>query len=104
MPVAPKITWLEFLVGCLATFRMSLLISKEDGPANAARKARMAAPAGWIKQGFHCPWCQSFWWGMVTALFFAFTGRIPWIDFVIYWLGFSAGAIAINQTFTKTGA
>jgi hypothetical protein len=96
-----KITWLEFVVGCLATFRMSLLISKEEGPAEAARKVRHAAPEGWIKRGFYCEWCQSFWWGMLAALFFAATGRIGWVDFVIYWLAFSAGGIVFNQAFTR---
>jgi len=96
-----KITWLEFLVGCLATFRMALLISKEDGPVDVARKARLAAPAGWIKRGFYCQWCQSFWWGMAAALFFTLTDRLTWIDFPLYWLAFSAGAIVINQAFTK---
>ena len=96
-----RITWLEFLVGCLATYRVALLISKEDGPADAARKVRMAAPPGWIKKGFYCQWCQSFWWGMATALFFTLTDRIGWVDFAIFWLAFSAGAIVINQTFTK---
>jgi hypothetical protein len=96
-----RITWLEFLVGCMATFRLALLIAKEDGPADVARKTREAAPAGWIKRGFYCQWCQSFWWGMATALFFALTGRLTWTDFPIYWLAFSAGAIVINQAFTK---
>ena len=96
-----RITWLEFLVGCMATFRMALLISKEDGPADAARMMRHAAPAGWIKRGFYCQWCQSFWWGMATALFFTLTGRITWPDFAVYSLAFSAGGIVIHQAFTR---
>jgi hypothetical protein len=96
-----RITWLEFLVGCLATFRMALLISKEEGPAEAAKKVREAAPPGWIKRGFYCQWCQTFWWGLIAALFFTLTGRLTWTDLIIYWLAFSAGAIALNQTFTK---
>ena len=97
-----KLTWLEFLVGCLATFRMSLLVAKEEGPAELARKARHAAPAGWIKRGFYCAWCQSFWWGMASAFFFACTHRLAWADFPIYWLAFSAGAIVLNQSFTRS--
>jgi glycerol uptake facilitator-like aquaporin len=38
---------------------------------------------------------------MATALFFTLTGRLTWTDFAIYWLAFSAGAIVINQAFTK---
>ena len=49
-----KITWLEFVVGCLATFRMSLMLAKEEGPAEAARKVQHAVPEGWIKRGFYC--------------------------------------------------
>lgn len=96
-----KITWLEFVVGCLATFRLALLVSKEDGPADASRKMRQAAPEGWLKRGFYCQWCQSFWWGMATSLFFTLTDRLTWTDFAIYWLAFSAGGIVINQAFTR---
>jgi hypothetical protein len=78
-----NLTWLEFVVGCLATYRLALLFSKEEGPAKAASKVRAAAPAGWIKRGFSCEWCQSFWWGMATSLFFTLKGQIAWIDFVI---------------------
>ena len=100
--VIMKLSWLEFIVGCLATYRMALLVSKEEGPAEASKKVREAAPPGWIKRGFYCQWCQSFWWGMGASLFFTLTGRISWTDFVIYWLAFSAGGIVINQAFTKS--
>lgn len=96
-----NLTWLEFLVGCLATFRMALLVSKEDGPADAVQKVRSAVPRGWIRRGFSCEWCQSFWWGMATAFFFVATQRILWIDFVLFWLAFSAAAVVLNQVFTK---
>lgn len=96
-----KLSWLEFVIGCLATYRVALLIAKEEGPAEFARKAREAVPQGWIKRGFSCQWCQSFWWGMAVALFFAVTDRIAWVDFPICWLAFSAGGIVINQQFTR---
>ena len=97
-----KLSWLEFVVGCLATYRMALMVSKEEGPAEASRKMREAAPPGWIKRGFYCQWCQTFWWGMAASLFFALTGRVTGTDFVIYWLAFSAGGIVINQAFTRS--
>jgi len=65
------------------------------------KKLRESAPPGWIKKGFYCLWCQSFWWGMATAIFFAGTGRITWADLVTYWLAFSGGGIVINQAFTR---
>jgi len=88
-------------VGCLATYRMALLVSKEEGTAKAASKIRAAAPSGWIKRGFYCEWCQTFWWGMATSLIFTLKGQIAWVDFVIYWFAFSAGGIIINQAFTR---
>lgn len=96
-----QLSWLEFIVGCLATFRIALLVSKEDGPADVAKKLRHSVPPGWIKRGFYCEWCQSFWWGMATAMFFASTNRLSWTDFPLYWLAFSAGGIVINQAFTR---
>lgn len=95
-------TWLEFVVGCLATYRLSLLGSKEEGPAELAKHVRELAPEGWIRRGMHCQWCQSFWFGALTALFFAITDRLAWRDFIIYWLAFSAGAIVVNQRFTRS--
>ena len=95
-----RISWLEFAVGCLATFRLALLVAKEDGPADVAKKMRLFAPAGWIRRGFSCEWCQSFWWGLAVSFFFAVTGRLSWVDFPLYWLAFSASAIVLNQAFT----
>ena len=95
-------SWLEFVVGCLATFRLALLVSKEEGPANMIETLRNAAPLGWIRRGMNCEWCQSFWWGMATSFFFTVTGRISWTDFVLYWLAFSAAAIVLNQAFTRS--
>jgi len=95
------LSWLEFFVGCMATFRLALLISQEEGPGDVARKLRESTPAGWIRRGFSCEWCQSFWWGLAIALFFALTGRLRWLDLPPYWLAFSAGAIVLNQAFTR---
>ena len=90
---AMKSIWLEFVVGCFGTFRMSLLISKEEGPAETARKAG--------SNGVLLRVVPIVLVGMITALFFAVTDRIRWIDFVLYWLAFSAGAIVLNQAFTE---
>jgi hypothetical protein len=95
-----RISWLEFVAGCLATFRLALLIAKEDGPADTTKKLRLLIPPGWMRRGFSCEWCQSFWWGMAIALFFAATHRLDWVDFPLYWLAFSASAIVLNQAFT----
>ena len=97
-----SMTWMEFLAGCLATFRLALLISKEDGPADAARKLRDSVPAGWIRRGFQCEWCQSFWWGLAVAIFFGCTLRMAWTDLGLYWLAFSGAGIILNQMFTRS--
>jgi hypothetical protein len=38
------LSWLEFFVGCMATFRLALLISQEEGPGDVARKLRESTP------------------------------------------------------------
>jgi hypothetical protein len=50
-----RITWLEFLVGCLTTFRLALMISKEEGPADAAKKTAGIRAAGLDQERFLLP-------------------------------------------------
>lgn len=91
---------LRFTIGCLATFRLALLVSEEDGPAFLFRKLRRLPPPGSsAKKGLSCPWCMSIWAGALVAAFEWWRGNVPGKDAVLYGLGLSAGAIAVHQQF-----
>lgn len=54
------------LICALATFRLTRLVTIEEGPFSLAQKLRgVADPDGrtWVGRGMACPWCVSFWLG-----------------------------------------
>jgi hypothetical protein len=95
-------TWLLFILGCLATFRLSLLVSKEDGPAFIFRKLRRAPPEhSATSEWLSCFFCISVTASaVVCALLWAAEVRLAWPVWVLLWLAFSSFAILLNQKFT----
>lgn len=95
-------TWLTFVVGVLATFRLSLMVSKEDGPAYVFRKLRRLPPK---KSATHewlsCIFCFSVTASALVTWYLWHIGLIDLNQSPLYWLAFSAGSIIINQQFTK---
>lgn len=97
-----------FLLYALAVFRLSLLVSKEDGPAWIFRKLRRAVPKdSSAKIGIQCQWCVSMWMSLPVSLYAFHRQIVPeWLgylgDWFILMLALSTVAIAINQTFTKS--
>lgn len=102
-----NISALELAMYALATFRLSLLLSKEDGPAWVFRKLRKSIPvSSSAKQGIQCQWCVSVWMAIPMALFAYFKHDLNNTiqgagNFFVLMLAFSALAIIINQQWTK---
>lgn len=97
-----RLTWLHFVLGVLATFRLSLLVSKEDGPAFIFRKLRRVPPPHTAtREWLSCLFCISvtasagvcglLWWVGI---------ELTWGEWILLWLSFSAAAILLNQKFT----
>lgn len=94
--------WLYFTLGSLAVFRLSLLVSKESGPAFIFRKLRRLPEKGSAtKEGLGCQWCTSIYSSALVATFFYWQEKVSGREWVLFWLAFSAAAIAVNQTFTR---
>ena len=89
------------VAGGLAAFRLSLLISKEDGPAYLFRKIRNLPVSPNAKEGLSCEWCMSIWTGAVVAGYFWIVGICRGIEWPLYWLSLSAIAIICNQQWTR---
>lgn len=95
-------TWFHFVLGALATFRLSLLVSKEDGPAFIFRKLRrVPPPASATSEWLSCLFCISVTASAIVCLILAWTGiRAHWGEWILFWLSFSSAAILMNQKFT----
>lgn len=98
----PEMTWLIFAVAVLATHRISVMISKETGPAFIFRKLR-AVPdkKSSYKEGLSCQWCLSVYASALVTAFLWWRGFIMPVDTWLWWLGISSGAVCVNQAFTK---
>lgn len=100
----------EFILGALAVYRLSLLVSKEDGPAWVFRKLRRSVPAkSSMKQGISCQLCMSMYAAILVSGYFL--AKSLWLsapdwftiggDCVIILLALSAASIIVHMHTTK---
>jgi hypothetical protein len=97
------VTPLLFIALCLACHRLSLMLTKEDGPYWLFRKIRRIPDKGTsAKAGISCIWCASVWFSFLLCLYSIYVLDLyTWGEMPIWWLSVSSGAIVINQQFTK---
>ena len=86
-----------FLVAVLATWRISHLIVKEDGPFDVVLRARARAGTSVLGRLMDCPYCVSVWAALPLAGWLARRGGLPAADVVPVWLAISAGACLLEQ-------
>lgn len=80
--------WLAFILAVLATWRVSYMIAREDGPGDVfALMRERVGQSTWYGRGLHCVLCISFWLSLPAALI----AGLPWF---IGWLGV-AGAVTV---------
>jgi len=84
---------LPFLAGVLATWRVTHLVTAEDGPFNIVARLRAAAGGGFVGQLMDCFYCASVWVAAPIACWVAH----GWSDRVVTWLALSAGAILVER-------
>jgi len=93
--------WLALALGTLATYRLSLLVSKEDGPAFIFRKIRKLPDKGTAtKKGLSCSLCVSVYASALVSTFYWWRELIAGIDWPLYWLSMSAASICLHMQFT----
>lgn len=92
-------TFLDLLIYSLACFRLSLLLTQEDGPAFIFRKLRNVPDKRTsLHKGIRCQWCASVWMSSVVMACYFYRASIPWVEpFFIWPLAVAAVAIVINQ-------
>lgn len=96
-------TFLDLLIYSLACFRLSLLVSKEDGPYWLfAKLRRLPPPKSSARQGINCIYCVSMYAAGLVVTCYLFRGRFAWVEPWFIWpLAVSAAAVCLNQSFTK---
>jgi len=86
-----------FVIAVLATWRISRLVAKEDGPFDVVLRARARAGTSVLGRLMDCPYCVSVWAALPLGGWLIRRGRRPIADLVPVWLAISAGACLIEQ-------
>lgn len=92
----------------LAVYRISYLITSEDGPFDFASRFRalLVDPvtrlprwqsAEWLTRGVHCTLCVSFWLALIPALYFERLWSLSPVDVFMLWLGIAGGVVVIAK-------
>lgn len=101
-------TPLDFVILCLATWRVSVLFSKEEGPFDVFKRLRektgiqhddngevLMIPHKFFAELLSCVWCTSIWVGAFWGLFWLALPNVC-IAFAILF-AFSSAAILIDR-------
>lgn len=86
-----KFYWL--LLGTLGVYRITHLLSAEDGPWDLSARLRRAAGAGFFGRLLDCAYCLSLW---VAAPFALAIGE-GMQERALLWLAFSAGVVVLEK-------
>jgi hypothetical protein len=83
--------WL--VLGILVTWRLTHLLSTENGPWNVFENARRAAGTGFLGELLACFYCLSLWIAAPLAVALA----SGWRHRLLLWPALSAGAIVLER-------
>jgi hypothetical protein len=92
--------WFILVLGSLATFRLSHLITNERGPGAIFERFRQALPGGRgsAKEWVNCIWCFSLTTSVLICLLFWAGGvRLDWSYWILYWLSFSSISLLVHK-------
>ena len=95
-------TPLIFLAACLACFRLTRLITDDDGPGYIFRKLRRLPPArSSAREGLACPFCVSFYFAALITGFLVFAGAASGLWAPLLGASIWGGSVLLNQAFVK---
>ncbi|HXO24619.1 MAG TPA: hypothetical protein VN870_08560 [Streptosporangiaceae bacterium] len=98
IPPAPN--WpARFTLAALATWRLTHLLTEEDGPADLVLRLRRAVGQSQLGQVMDCFYCASMWVALPVAACAAdeSAGRVKWYRRAATWLALSGAACLLEQ-------
>ncbi len=88
--------WLSFLLSALAVWRITHLLTREDGPWKLIARLRRRLGESFWGQLMDCFKCLSMW----VAIPFVFFVGGHWIEKIVAWLALSGVAILLEEQTT----
>lgn len=93
-------SWAALAIGVLGVWRVTHLVTAEDGPWDVVARLRRLAGQGMAGRLLDCFKCCSLWVALPWAWVLADRGT----DRVMVWLAVSGGAILIERAFTPAAS
>jgi hypothetical protein len=90
--------WFYFITSALAVWRITHLLSKEDGPFDIIYIIRKKAGTGFFGSLLDCFYCISIW----VSLPFAILIAPLWPEKILLWLALSGAACLLEQATAKS--
>src|SRR5205809_4112853 len=87
-----------FILSILAVWRITHLLSKEDGPFDTIFLLRKKAGAGFFGNLLDCFYCLSIWIALPFGIWLGQT----WIEKILMWLALSGAACLMEQATTRS--
>jgi Protein of unknown function (DUF1360) len=87
----------QLSISVLAVWRITHLLSAEDGPWDSVFRFRKLFGQGFFGALLDCFYCLSIW----IAIPFALWMSADWVTGIIHWLAISGGACIIQKAVTK---
>ena len=85
--------WLQFILAVLATWRVTHLLAREDGPGDVLVRLRKWLGNGFAGKLMDCFYCLSFWVAAPLALV---VNTKP-LELLLVWLALSGGACLLER-------
>jgi len=92
--------WWTFIVASLAVWRLSVLVTEEEGPFSAFMLLRSKVDYyqhTWVGRGLNCFWCVSFWFGLAEAGVWAYITGASVVAAIGTGLALSTAAILLHR-------
>jgi hypothetical protein len=83
----------RFLVAALAVWRLTHLLTQEDGPWEVLKKARLGLGSGMLGKLASCFYCLSIW----VALPFAWFVGGSFVEMAVAWWALSGAAVLLER-------
>jgi hypothetical protein len=93
------VNWFLLLISSLAIFRLSELVSLDNGPFHIFKKLRAVCPKT-TKFGelIGCFYCNSMWYSIIVCTVYALARVIPWSMYPIWVFGIAGGAVVFYRS------
>jgi hypothetical protein len=91
-------TWWHFALAVLGTWRISHLLTQEDGPADFVIKVRERLGSTWLGSAMDCFYCMSIWVAVPMTMLL----NRPASESVLIWLAMSGAACLLERVTALT--